>query len=212
MWDFLKQLTDPNSIIEYGGLWLLLFVIFAETGLLVGFFLPGDNLILLAGILCKAEPELMHVNFFSMVMLMILAAVIGNTTGYWFGRTAGEKLYAKKDSWFFRKKHIEVTTKYYNKYGGNLTLVLARFLPVVRTFAPVIAGVIKIDFLKFMFFNIVGAVAWIFSLAGIGYFLVQLFPGVKDYMGYIFIVLIIVTALPIVRIIFKNRSSKRLEP
>src|SRR4051812_6330749 len=111
MWDFLKQLTDPNSIIEYGGLWLLLCVIFAETGLLVGFFLPGDNLILLAGILCKAKPELMHVSYLGMVMLMSLAAVIGNTTGYWFGRKAGEKLYSKKDSWFFRKRHIEVTTK-----------------------------------------------------------------------------------------------------
>ena len=205
MLDFFKQITDPNSIIEYGGLWLLLFVIFAETGLLVGFFLPGDNLILLAGILCKAEPDLMRVNFVEMVTLMILAAVIGNTTGYWFGRTAGEKLYSKKDSWFFRKRHIEVTTKYYNKYGGNMTLILARFLPVVRTFAPIVAGVIKIDFLKFMFFNIVGAVAWIISLAGIGYYLVQLFPGIRDYMGYIFLILIIVTALPILRIIFKSR-------
>src|SRR3954468_14374585 len=98
MWEFLKQLTDPNSIIEYGGLWLLLFVIFAETGLLVGFFLPGDNLVLLAGILCKAEPELMRVNFVEMLALMISAAVLGNAVGYWFGRKAGEKLYSKEDS------------------------------------------------------------------------------------------------------------------
>lgn len=204
MWDFLKQLTDPNSIIEYGGLWLLLFVIFAETGLLVGFFLPGDNLILLAGILCKAEPGLMHVNYFEMVMLMTLAAVLGNTTGYWFGRKAGERLYAKKDSYFFRKKHIEVTTRYYNKYGGNTTLVMARFLPVVRTFAPILAGVIKIDFLKFMFFNVVGAVAWIVSLSAVGYFLVQAFPQITDYMGYLFLVIIVLTALPLVRIIFRK--------
>src|SRR3954462_6066157 len=115
MWDFLKQLTDPNSIIQYGGLWLLLFVVFAETGLLVGFFLPGDNLVLLAGILCKAEPDLMRVNFAAMVALMIVAAVLGNMTGYWFGRKAGEKLYAKKDSWFFRKRHIEITKNYYNR-------------------------------------------------------------------------------------------------
>lgn len=204
MWDFLKQLTDPNSIIEYGGLWLLLFVIFAETGLLVGFFLPGDNLILLAGILCKAEPELIKVNFFGLVSLMVLAAVAGNTTGYWFGRKAGEKLYAKEDSFFFRKKHIEVTTRYYNKYGGNTTLILARFLPVVRTFAPIIAGVIRIDFLKFMFFNVIGALAWITSLSGIGYFLVQAFPGIRDYMGYIFIALIILTALPLIRILVRK--------
>ena len=204
MWDFLKQLTDPNSIIEYGGLWLLLFVIFAETGLLVGFFLPGDNLILLAGILCKAEPELMKVGFFEMVLLMIAAAVIGNTTGYWFGRKAGERLYSKEDSFFFRKKHIEVTTRYYNRYGGNLTLIIARFLPVVRTFAPIIAGVIRIDFLKFMFFNVVGAVLWIVSLSGIGYYLVQAFPGIRDYMGYIFLALIILTALPLIRLFLKK--------
>ena len=207
MWDFLKQLTDPNSIIEYGGLWLLLFVIFAETGLLIGFFLPGDNLILLAGILCKAKPELMHLDYLPLVSLMILAAILGNTAGYWFGRKVGEKLYARKDSWIFKQKQIEITKTYYDKYGGNLTLVMARFLPVVRTFAPIIAGVIKIDFFKFMFFNVVGAVAWIVSLTSIGYFLVQFFPRITDYMGYIFIALIILTALPILRVVFKKKQA-----
>lgn len=204
MWDFLKQLTDPNSIIEYGGLWLLIFVIFAETGLLVGFFLPGDNLILLAGILCKAEPDLMKVGYFEMVTLMISAAVIGNMTGYWFGRKAGEKLYSKEDSFFFRKKHIEVTTRYYNKYGGNVTLIIARFLPVVRTFAPIIAGVIRIDFFKFMFFNVVGAVLWIVSLSAVGYYLVEAFPGIRDHMGYIFLAIIVLTALPLIRIFLRR--------
>lgn len=206
MWDFLKQLTDPHSIIQYGGLWLLLFVIFAETGLLIGFFLPGDNLILLAGILCKARPELMNVNYFELTFLMALAAVLGNATGYWFGRRVGERLYARKDSWFFKQKQIEITKTYYNKYGGNLTLILARFLPVVRTFAPVIAGVIKIDFYKFMFFNIAGAIAWILSLTAIGYFLVQIFPQIMNYMGYIFIALIVLTAIPILRLIFKKKT------
>jgi len=207
MWEFLKQLTDPHSIIEYGGLWLLLFVIFAETGLLVGFFLPGDNLILLAGILCKAKPDLMRVGYFELVFLMSLAAIIGNTTGYWFGRKAGEKLYARKDSWIFKQKQIEITKTYYDKYGGNLTLVMARFLPVVRTFAPIIAGVIKIDFLKFMFFNVIGALAWVLSLTAVGYFLVQAFPQITDYMGYIFIALIILTALPILRIVLKKKKE-----
>jgi membrane-associated protein len=208
MWEFLKLITDPNSIIEYGGLWLLLFVIFAETGLLVGFFLPGDNLILLAGILCKARPDLIHVNYIGMVTAMTTAAVLGNISGYWFGRIAGEKLYAKKDSFFFKKRHIEITKNYYDKYGGNLTLILARFLPVVRTFAPILAGVIKIDFLKFMVFNFLGALAWIVSLTAIGYFLVQVFPRITNYMGYIFVVLIILTALPVLKLIFKNRRLK----
>ena len=106
MWDFLKQLTNPESIISFGGLWLLLFVIFAETGLLIGFFLPGDNLILLAGILCKSKPDLLKVDFFVLVFLMIVAAVVGNTFGYWFGKKSGEKLYNRKDSFLFKKKHI----------------------------------------------------------------------------------------------------------
>jgi membrane-associated protein len=207
MWEFLKQLTNPNSIIEYGGLWLLLFVIFAETGLLIGFFLPGDNLILLAGILCKAKPELMHVGYIELVILMTLAAVIGNSTGYWFGRKVGERLYARKDSWIFKQKQIEITKAYYNKYGGNLTLILARFLPVVRTFAPILAGVIRIDFLKFMFFNVIGGLAWVVSLTGIGYFLVQFFPEITSYMGYIFVTLIILTALPILRVVFKKKTE-----
>jgi membrane-associated protein len=207
MWDFLKQLTDPNSIIHYGGLWLLLFVIFAETGLLVGFFLPGDNLILLAGILCHAKPELMNVSFIELVILMTLAAVTGNAVGYWFGKKAGEKLYARKDSLIFKQRHIDLTKRYYDKYGGNLTLIIARFLPVVRTFAPVIAGVIKIDFFKFMFFNMVGAICWIISLSAIGYFLVQVFPQITDYMGYIFIALIVLTAIPILRIIFRKEKT-----
>jgi membrane-associated protein len=180
-------------------------VIFSETGLLVGFFLPGDNLILLAGILCKAKPELMNVNYFTMAFLMILAAVLGNTFGYWFGHKVGKKLYAKKDSLLFKQKHIELTKHYYEKYGGNTTLILARFLPIVRTFAPVIAGVIKVDFLRFTLFNIIGAMAWILSLSSIGYFVVDFFPGITNYMGAIFITLIILTAIPIVRLFFKKK-------
>jgi membrane-associated protein len=205
MWEFLKQLTDPNSIIEYGGLWLLLFVIFAETGLLVGFFLPGDNLILLAGMLCKAKPELINTSYPILVLLMTFAAVLGNVVGFWFGKFTGQKLYAKKDSIIFKQKHIELTKSYYNKYGGNMTLIIARFLPVVRTFAPIIAGVIKVDFVKFMVFNLTGAIVWILSLSSIGYFLVQWFPQIINYMGYIFIALIVITALPILKILFKKQ-------
>jgi membrane-associated protein len=207
MWEFLKQLTDPQSIIQYGGLWLLLFVIFAETGLLVGFFLPGDNLILLAGILCKSKPDLLIVNYGVLVILMITAAVLGNVFGYWFGRKAGARLYERKDSLIFKKKHLTATEEYYKKFGGNATLILARFLPVVRTFAPIIAGVIKIDFFKFMIFNAAGAFFWIVSLSGIGYFLVQIFPGITNYLGYIFIALIIITAIPVIRLVLKQRKN-----
>lgn len=205
MWEFLKQLTDPESIIRYGGLSLLLFVIFAETGLLIGFFLPGDNLILLAGILCKAKPELLQVNIFELILLMTFAAVIGNSFGYWFGKKSGEKLYRRKDSFLFKQKHIELTESYYKKYGGNFTLILARFIPIIRTFAPILAGVIKVDWKSFMLFNVIGASAWIVSLSGIGYLLVQVFPGIMNYMSYIFVTLIILTAIPVLRIVLKRK-------
>jgi membrane-associated protein len=207
MWEFLTKLTDPNSIIEYGGLWLLLAVIFAETGLLVGFFLPGDNLILLAGIVCRAKPHLLTENYAILVLLMISAAVIGNMSGYWFGKRVGQRLYSRKDSLLFKQSHIDLTKRYYAKYGGNLTLVLARFLPVVRTFAPVIAGVIGVEFIPFMIFNVIGASAWILSLTAIGHFLVQIFPGITDHMAWIFIALIILTAIPVLRLALKKKDA-----
>lgn len=207
MWDFLKQLTDPNSIIQFGGLGLLLFVIFAETGLLVGFFLPGDNLILLAGILCKSKPELLGVNYIVMVTLMVLAAVSGNLFGYWFGYKSGVMLFKREDGFLFKKKHLETTELAYNKYGGNLVLIIARFLPVVRTFAPILAGAIKVDFKKFMLFNILGAVFWIVGLTAIGYVSVILFPSITNYLGYVFIALIILTALPIIRLRFIKKNN-----
>lgn len=205
MWEFLKQLTDPESIIRYGGLSLLLFVIFAETGLLVGFFLPGDNLILLAGILCKAKPELLQVEIYVLMPLMIMAAIVGNTFGYWFGKRSGEALYKRKDSFLFKQRHLDVTKTYYTKYGGHFTLILARFIPIIRTFAPILAGVIKVDWKSFMLFNVIGATAWIVSLSGIGYLLVQVFPAIMNYMSYIFITLIILTAIPVLRVLLKRK-------
>lgn len=206
MLDFFKQLTDPQSIIHYGGLWLLLFVVFAETGLLVGFFLPGDSLIFISGLVCATKPQLLDVSFLTLLPLLILAAVIGNVFGYWFGRKAGETLYKKEDSFFFRKKHLETTKAFYEKHGGK-TLVVGRFLPIIRTFAPILAGVIKVDFKLFMFYNVLGAVAWIGSIASIAYFLGIQFPWIENYIGYIVIGLIVITAIPVLTTYLKNRKQ-----
>jgi membrane-associated protein len=149
----------------------------------------------------------MKVDFFTLAGLMVSAAVFGNLAGYWFGKVVGTRLYKRKDSLLFKQRHIELTKHYYVKFGGNLTLVLARFLPVVRTFAPIIAGVIKVDFFRFMLMNVIGAMAWILSLSGIGYFLVQWFPGITDYMGYIFVFLILLTAIPILRMLFSRKKE-----
>lgn len=206
MLDFLKTLTDPQSIIHYGGLWLLLFVVFAETGLLVGFFLPGDSLIFISGLLCATKPHLLGVAFVPLLLLLMAAAILGNMFGYWFGRKAGDALYKRKDSFFFRRKHLETTKTFYEKHGGK-TLIMGRFLPIIRTFAPVLAGVIKVDFGLFMLYNVAGAVAWIGSFGSIAYFLGKRFPQTEHYLGYIVVGLIVITAIPVLITWFKNRKK-----
>lgn len=206
MLDFLKQLTDPQSIIHYGGLWLLLFVVFAETGLLIGFFLPGDSLIFIAGLLSATKPDLLGVTFIPLMLLLMLSAIVGNLFGYWFGKKAGEKLFNKKDSFFFRKKHLITTKSFYDIHGGK-TLIIGRFLPIIRTFAPILAGMIKIDFKLFMLYNVVGAVAWIGSLGSIAHFLGLKFPEIQNYLGYIIIALIVITAIPVVVTYLKSRKN-----
>jgi membrane-associated protein len=206
MWEFFKTLTNPESIIQYGGLWLLLFVLFAETGLLIGFFLPGDSLVFISGLICATSPQLLGVNIFVLMSAMCFAAIVGNMFGYYFGYRAGETLYEKKDSLFFKKSHLLTTKAFYEKHGGK-TIILGRFLPIVRTFAPILAGVIKIDFKKFMLYNIIGAVSWINSIGLAGYFLGQKFPGINNYLGYIIIGFIIITTIPVLRTYLKNRKQ-----
>ena len=205
MFEFLKQLTDPESIIKYGGVALLLFVIFAETGLFVGFFLPGDNLVFIAGLLCATKPELINMPFPVLLLSMVIAAVTGNMFGYWFGKKTGERLYQRKNSFFFRQSHVVMTKAYYETHGGK-TLILGRFLPIIRTFAPILAGVIKIDFKKFMLYNVIGAVLWIGSLGSIAFYLGKEFPEIENYLGYIFVTLIVLTAIPIFTAWLKNRK------
>lgn len=206
MLDFLKQLTDPQSIIHYGGLWLLLFVVFAETGLFVGFFLPGDSLIFISGLLCATKPQLLDTPFLILLPLLMLAAIVGNIFGYWFGKKTGEKLYTREDSFLFRKKHLIATKDFYNQHGGK-TLILGRFLPIIRTFAPILAGVIKVDFKIFMMYNVIGAVAWIVSIASIAYFLGKQFPVIENYIGYIVIGLIVITTIPVLMTYLKSRKK-----
>ena len=204
-WEFLKELTNPESIVKLG-LPLLLFVIFAETGLLIGFFLPGDSLVFISGLLCATNPLLLHVSITVLITCMSLAAITGNTFGYYFGKRVGAELYKRPDSFFFKKKHLETTRIFYERHGGK-TLLFGRFLPVIRTFAPILAGVINIDAKKFMLYNIAGAIAWIGSVAGIGYFLGAKFPQTKDYLAYIVIGLIAITSIPVLLTYLKERKK-----
>lgn len=191
------NIFDPQSIIEWGGIFLLLFVVFAETGLFIGFFLPGDSLIFISGMICSTKPNLlMNLNIAWVIILLCLAAIIGNIFGYWFGRKTGPALFTKDDNWIFKKRYVEITHTFYNRHGGK-TLILGRFLPIIRTFAPILAGVIKIDFGKFMLYNITGAVAWIASIGLTGYYLGTI-PWVQNNVEYIVIGLIIVTLIPLI--------------
>ena len=205
MLDFFKQLTDPQSIIHYGGLALLLFVVFAETGLLVGFFLPGDSLIFISGMICVSQPEILGVNLVQLILLLAASAILGNCTGYWFGYKVGPTLFRREDSIIFKKRYLELTRDFYEKNGGK-TLIMGRFLPIIRTFAPILAGIIKIDFKRFMFFNIVGAFAWIGLLSGVGYYL-GTYQWVQDNIGYIVIALIVITLIPLI-ITYLRRKKK----
>jgi membrane-associated protein len=205
MWDFLKELTDPESIIKYGGMALLLFVIFAETGLFVGFFLPGDSLVFISGFIAATKPHLLHCSIQRLVISMSVAAILGNVVGYWFGRSVGQALFSREDGLIFKKRYVTVTRDFYARHGGK-TLVLGRFLPIIRTFAPILAGVIQIGFRRFMLYNLLGAILWIAALTLSGYYLGQTFPGMGAYIGYIVIGLIIVTAIPVVRTRMKERN------
>ena len=205
MIEFLKQLTDPQSIIAYGGLALLLFVVFAETGLLIGFFLPGDSLIFISGMICVSKPELLGVNLPVLILSLCTAAILGNIVGYWFGYKVGPPLFERKDSLIFKKKYLEVTRDFYNKNGGK-TLIIGRFLPIIRTFAPILAGVVKIDFKKFMMYNVVGAFAWIGTLCSIGYYL-GTYEWVQKNIGFIVIGLIVVTTIPVLMTFIKGKKK-----
>lgn len=205
MLEFLKQLTDPESIISYGGLALLLFVVFAETGLLIGFFLPGDSLIFVSGLICRTKPQLLDISIAALLVALIAAAVLGNIAGYWFGYKVGPPLFERKDSWIFKKRYLEVTTSFYTKNGGK-TLVFGRFLPIIRTFAPILAGIIKIPFPKFMLYNVAGAVAWISSLGLAGYFLGQI-KWVENNIGYIVLFLIAITLIPVISAWIRSKRN-----
>lgn len=204
--EFFATLTNPETIVKLG-LPLLLVVIFAETGLLIGFFLPGDNLVFISGLICATNPSVLNITIFELILYMSIAAITGNIFGYFFGKKVGENLLKRPDSFFFKKSRIETTKAFYEKHGGK-TLFIGRFLPIIRTFAPILAGIIKIDFKKFMLYNIAGAICWIGLVAGIGYFLGVKFPEVQHYLGYIVIGMIVITAIPVITAYQKEKQTK----
>ncbi|MFK6999808.1 DedA family protein [Flavobacterium oreochromis] len=215
------QLLNPEFyiLLEFGGikigLIVVLFIVFAETGLLAGFFLPGDSLLFLAGIYSETlmsqislGNDFMNVTVFA--FLVGLMGVIGNMAGYWFGAKSGNYLYNQKDTFFFKKKYLYQAKDFFDKYG-NRAIVFARFLPIVRTFAPVVAGIVQMDKKKFMFYNIVGSFLWAFSMIFAGHYLHALFLqsfgiDLKHYIEIIVIAIVAFTTFPVLWKIFKKKA------
>lgn len=215
------DLINPQFYIEYGGLWLLLFVIFAETGLFAGFFLPGDSLLFVAGIYSRdlaSQVLPMSSEFIDLIFLWILislAGILGNYVGYWFGKKSGPYLYQRKDSFFFKKKYLVSATEFYQRYGG-WAIVAARFVPIIRTFAPIVAGIVKMDKKKFSYFNIVGCVAWVGAMLFAGHFLYKWVLNefnidLKEHLEMIVLIIVAVSTIPIIYKFFFAKDKNDTE-
>ena len=161
--EFFRRVYNVPELIRMGGLIGLVLIVFAETGLMVGFFLPGDSLLVTAGLFAaKGDLNIVWLN-----LALIAAAIVGDATGYWIGRRAGKALYSRPDSFFFRKQHLIKTHEFYEKHGGK-TIVIARFVPIIRTFAPVVAGAAEMTYRQFAMYNILGGIGWVLSMTLIG--------------------------------------------
>jgi len=192
--DFFELLVNSERLIQTGGLILLLIVVFAETGIFFGFIFPGDALLFTAGILCGTKD--LQTNIVLLIILLCIAAIAGNVTGYLTGKYLGRALFHKKDTFFFKQKHLETTKIFYKKYGG-ISLIAGRFIWIVRTFVPILAGAIDMNFWKFNYYNVVGAVIWVGSLVSLGYLLGREIPEAAQNLEYIIagITIIIMTIL-----------------
>lgn len=185
----MEHLSELIVAFGYIGVFL---TIFAESGILLGFFLPGDSLLFTVGILASQG----YFNIYLMIFLAITAAIIGDTVGYYIGRIAGPKLFQRKESRFFKQEYVQKTEDFYKKYGKR-TIILARFVPIVRTFAPVMAGVGKMDYKTFASYNVIGGFIWAGGLLAISYYLGTKFEGIEDYLTYIVIGIILLSIIPI---------------
>ena len=224
-----SQLLNPQFYIEHGGLWMILFIVFAETGLFAGFFLPGDALLFVTGIFSSTdkngpgivssslfETHNQWADLFILWILIAAAGIIGNFVGYWFGKKSGHYLYERKDSFFFKKKYLQQAHDFYEKNGGT-AIIIARFLPFVRTFAPIVAGIVDMDKKKFTYYNIIGSVLWVGTMLFAGHFLQRLIYkefnfDLKEHLEVIVIGIILITTLPVLWKVFSGKKKNIIPP
>ena len=199
----LAQLYNVRGLVEWGGTLLVCVIVFAETGLFVGFFLPGDSLLVTAGVFAGAG----HMKLAELLSLVTLCAVAGDQLGYFVGWKAGESLYRREDSRFFKKKHLERAHEFYETYGGK-TIILARFVPIIRTFCPPVAGAAKMSYWRYLTYDIVGGFLWIWSMVLVGYTLGRTVPNVDKKIHYIIAGVIVVSLIPAAYHAWKVRSAR----
>lgn len=194
---------DLVSFIRAGGYLGLFGIIFAESGLFLGFFFPGDSLLFAAGFLAAQG----YFNIYLLSAVCFLGAVLGVSFGYYFGARIGPKIFAKEDSIFFHKSHLERAKVFYEKYGG-ITIVLARFIPIVRTFVPILAGVGRMRYSAFLFYNVIGGALWAIGLTALGYYLGGTIPGADRYLIPIIAGIVTLSLLPVLAGIIRHRKNK----
>jgi membrane-associated protein len=199
------MIFDTHHIIEYGGLLLLLAIIYIETGFFLGFVLPGgDYMLFVAGILCGSQS--LDIPLFWLVFLLILAAFLGDLTGYFKGKWLGNKLFTDNKSRFFKKEYLEKGNDFYTRYG-IWAFVLGRFMPVIRTLVPMIAGASRFSFRKFLLFNLLGAVSWVGVLVPMGFYIGKMYPGVINYSVYILLLFVGIASFPMIKIMLSKKKK-----
>ena len=189
--DLFHRLSNLPDLVHWAGLFGLAAIVFSETGLLVGVFLPGDSLLVTAGVLAARG----YLNVYALAPVLTLAAIFGNSVGYSIGRATGPRVFRRENSLFFNKKHAIRAHEFYEKYGHK-TIVLAQFMPIIRTFSPVVAGVGGMRLKDFITFNVIGAFCWIWSMLGIGYFLGSYIPGIDKHIEIVVVIVIFISLLP----------------
>jgi membrane-associated protein len=207
--EFFQLVLNSEEIIRVGGLALVTAIVFAETGLFFCFFFPGDYLLFSAGILCGSVTNghaVLDVPLWQLQTCIVSAAILGNLTGYLFGRYLGHTFDTMKESFFFKREYITNTQKSFMKYGGR-ALIVGRFLPVIRTFAPILAGITRFPFPTFLLYNVLGGVAWVGLLTTTGFYLGQQFPGIVNYIEYIIIAFVAFTSI----VLFRSMQQLRKE-
>ena len=203
--DLFERLRDLPTLVQWAGYVGLIVIIFVETGFFFGFFLPGDSLLVTAGLLISTGLDL---DLYLLGAMLNLAAVAGDALNYWVGRITGPRIFVRDESLFFRRKHVERAHEFYERHGAK-TIVLARFVPIIRTFAPLVAGVARMDYRTFTVFNVIGGTAWIWSMLFTGYFLGRYVPGIDRHIELVIIVVIFLSILPGIIGWWKERRRSR---